>query len=64
MLTWGANVVGTLGGGVLAESVGVAMPGAAVDRQVIAAAAAAIGGDHDFSTVTTQLRPGAPAQED
>jgi 3-hydroxyisobutyrate dehydrogenase-like beta-hydroxyacid dehydrogenase len=48
----------------LAERVGVAMPGATVDRQVIQAAAAAIGGDHDFSTVTTQLRHGAPAQED
>lgn len=48
----------------LARSVGVAMPGAATNLAVIEATAAAIGGDHDFSTVTTQSRPGAPRQED
>lgn len=45
----------------LARSVDVSMPGAATDLAVIEAAAAAIGGDHDFSTVTTQSRKGAPA---
>lgn len=49
--------------GELARSVGVAMPGAEVDLRVIQATAAAIGGDHDFSTVTSQSRPSAPAQE-
>lgn len=48
----------------LARSVGVAMPGAATNLAVVEATAAAIGGDHDFSTVTTQSRPGAPRQED
>lgn len=48
----------------LARSVGVAMPGAATDLAVIEAAAADIGGDRDFSAVTSQLRRRAPAQED
>jgi hypothetical protein len=39
------------------------MPGAATDRAIIDAAAAEIGGDKDFSAVTSQLRRGAPGQE-
>jgi 3-hydroxyisobutyrate dehydrogenase-like beta-hydroxyacid dehydrogenase len=47
----------------LADRVDVAMPGAATDRAIIDAAAAEIGGDKDFSAVTSQLRRGAPGQE-
>jgi 3-hydroxyisobutyrate dehydrogenase-like beta-hydroxyacid dehydrogenase len=46
----------------LADRVGVSMPGAATDRAVIDAAAAAIGGDRDFSAVTSQLRRRAPSR--
>lgn len=48
----------------LARAVDVAMPGAATDLAVIESTATAIGGNRDFSTVTTQLRPGAPVEED
>jgi 3-hydroxyisobutyrate dehydrogenase/2-hydroxy-3-oxopropionate reductase len=47
----------------LADTVGVAMPGATADRAVIDAAAADIGGDKDFSAVTSQLLRRAPGQE-
>lgn len=47
----------------LAAALGVEMPGAATDLDAIEATAADIGGDHDFSTVTTRLRPRAGAQE-
>ena len=47
----------------LAATVSVEMPGAATDLAVIEATAAEIGGEHDFSTVTTRSRPRAGAQE-
>lgn len=47
----------------LGRTVGVRLPGATTDRAVIEAATAAIGGDRDFSTVTTQLRGGTSTQE-
>jgi 3-hydroxyisobutyrate dehydrogenase/2-hydroxy-3-oxopropionate reductase len=40
----------------LAEAVGVEMPGAVTDLAVIEAAIAATGGEHDFASVTSQLR--------
>jgi 3-hydroxyisobutyrate dehydrogenase-like beta-hydroxyacid dehydrogenase len=42
--------------GALAERVGVPMPQATSNREGIRAAAAALGGDRDFSTVAAQLR--------
>lgn len=48
----------------LADDVGVVVPGAAADLAVIQATAAELGGDRDFSTVTSQLRRGAPTQEE
>ena len=47
----------------LARTVGVVMPGATTDLAVVEAAIRDIGGEHDFSTVTTQLRGHAGAWE-